>query len=256
MTSSTRKPSGEPIVEVDGLVTRFGSTVIHDHLSFTVDRGEIMGVVGGSGSGKSVMLRTILGLIHPAKGRIRLLGEEITGSDDAARSRRQRSIARPSCPAHHHAATSRATRHRAAARRHASSRRLAVLRRVCSCWWAAAPCPRARHASAAIAWVRQLRTAAASVAMARRPKKATTRVPRLRDHERQRLKAPGVRFRQWLSIPSRDPSLGSLQSRAYGEHDAQYAKSTRATVLVRSDGLRHSRLRTMGAWYGAWYGDW
>ena len=84
--------------------------------------------------------------------------------------------------------------------------------------------------------------------MARRPKKATTRVPRLRDHERQRLKAPGVRFRQWLSIPSRDPSLGSLQSRAYGEHDAQYAKSTRATVLVRSDGLRHSRLRTMGAW--------
>ncbi|AFK53239.1 ABC transporter ATP-binding protein [Tistrella mobilis] len=90
MTSSTRKPSGEPIVEVEGLVTRFGSTVIHDHLSFTVDRGEIMGVVGGSGSGKSVMLRTILGLIHPAEGRIRLLGEEITGSDDAARSRRQR----------------------------------------------------------------------------------------------------------------------------------------------------------------------
>jgi len=80
------------------------------------------------------------------------------------------------------------------------------------------------------------------------PKKATTRVPRVRDHERQRLKAPGTCFRQCRSIPSRDASLGSLQSRAYGERSAQHSKSTRATVLVRSDGLRHSRLRTMGAW--------
>ncbi|GGB43111.1 ABC transporter ATP-binding protein [Tistrella bauzanensis] len=92
MVDATTKPAGEPIVEVEGLVTRFGATTIHDGLSFTVDRGEIMGVVGGSGSGKSVMLRIILGLIHPAAGRIRLLGEEITGFDEAARSRRQRRI--------------------------------------------------------------------------------------------------------------------------------------------------------------------
>ncbi|MEN2975838.1 ATP-binding cassette domain-containing protein [Tistrella bauzanensis] len=92
MVDATTKPAGEPIVEVEGLVTRFGTTTIHDGLNFTVDRGEIMGVVGGSGSGKSVLLRIILGLIHPAAGRIRLLGEEITGSDEAARSRRQRRI--------------------------------------------------------------------------------------------------------------------------------------------------------------------
>ena len=56
-----------------------------------------------------------------------------------------------------------------------------------------------------------------------------------------------VRVRLWRAC---------LQSRAYGEHDTQYVRSTRATVLVRSDGLRHSRLSTIGAWYGAWYGDW
>ena len=42
--------------------------------------------------------------------------------------------------------------------------------------------------------------------------------------------------------------MGSLQSRAYGEHDAQCVKSTRATVLVRSEGLTHNRLRIMGVW--------
>jgi phospholipid/cholesterol/gamma-HCH transport system ATP-binding protein len=55
----------EPIVEVSGLVNRFGAQVVHDHLDMTVERGEVFGIVGGSGSGKSVLLRSILGLQRP-----------------------------------------------------------------------------------------------------------------------------------------------------------------------------------------------
>ncbi|HEV2098965.1 MAG TPA: ATP-binding cassette domain-containing protein, partial [Stellaceae bacterium] len=53
---------GEPIISVRGLVNRFGSETVHDGLDLDVYRGEILGIVGGSGSGKSVLLRTIVGL--------------------------------------------------------------------------------------------------------------------------------------------------------------------------------------------------
>jgi len=65
-----------PVIEVRGLRTQFGAQVIHDGLDLDVEPGEIMGVVGGSGSGKSVLLRTIVGLIRPAAGRISVLGED------------------------------------------------------------------------------------------------------------------------------------------------------------------------------------
>ena len=65
-----------PVIEVRGLRTQFGPQVIHDGLDFLVEPGEIMGVVGGSGAGKSVLLRTIIGLIRPAAGRITLLGRD------------------------------------------------------------------------------------------------------------------------------------------------------------------------------------
>ena len=51
-----------PAVEVRGLCNRFGAQVIHDGLDLRVEHGEIFGIVGGSGSGKSVLLRTLLGL--------------------------------------------------------------------------------------------------------------------------------------------------------------------------------------------------
>jgi len=54
--------------------TQFGDHVIHDHLDFDVFRGEIVGLVGGSGTGKSVLLRTIIGLNEPTRGSIELLG--------------------------------------------------------------------------------------------------------------------------------------------------------------------------------------
>ena len=63
-----------PVIEVHGLRTQFGAQVIHDGLDFQVAPGEIMGVVGGSGTGKSVLLRTIIGLIRPAAGRVCVLG--------------------------------------------------------------------------------------------------------------------------------------------------------------------------------------
>lgn len=63
-----------PIVRVRGLVTRFGSTTIHDGLDLDIKRGEILGIVGGSGSGKSLLLRTILGLKRPEGGTVEVFG--------------------------------------------------------------------------------------------------------------------------------------------------------------------------------------
>ena len=64
----------EPLVEVRGLVNRFGTQIVHDGLDMTVERGEVFGIVGGSGSGKSVLLRSILGLQRPQGGEVRLQG--------------------------------------------------------------------------------------------------------------------------------------------------------------------------------------
>lgn len=65
-------------IRIRGLVTRFGDKTIHDGLDLDVRRGEVLGVVGGSGSGKSVLLRTIIGLNRAVAGRIEVLGEEVT----------------------------------------------------------------------------------------------------------------------------------------------------------------------------------
>jgi phospholipid/cholesterol/gamma-HCH transport system ATP-binding protein len=67
-----------PRVEVRGLVNRFGSQVVHDGLDMTVETAEIFGIVGGSGAGKSVLLRSILGLQRPIAGTVRLNGEDVT----------------------------------------------------------------------------------------------------------------------------------------------------------------------------------
>ena len=70
-----------PIV-VDNIVNRFGDHVIHDGLSLTVNKGEILGVVGGSGTGKSVLMRSIIGLQVPASGSITVLGRSMTDAED------------------------------------------------------------------------------------------------------------------------------------------------------------------------------
>jgi phospholipid/cholesterol/gamma-HCH transport system ATP-binding protein len=67
-----------PVVEVRGLVNQFGHQVVHRGLDMEVQAGEVFGVVGGSGSGKSVLLRSIIGLQKPRAGTVRLLGRDIT----------------------------------------------------------------------------------------------------------------------------------------------------------------------------------
>jgi len=68
----------EPVVEVRGLVNRFGKQVVHDGLNMRVEEDEVFGIVGGSGAGKSVLLRTILGLQRPLGGTVRIRGSDIT----------------------------------------------------------------------------------------------------------------------------------------------------------------------------------
>jgi phospholipid/cholesterol/gamma-HCH transport system ATP-binding protein len=67
----------EAIISVKNLVNRFGSQLVHDNLCLDVRRDEILGVVGGSGSGKSVLMRSILGLQRPTSGSITVLGQQI-----------------------------------------------------------------------------------------------------------------------------------------------------------------------------------
>ena len=88
--SSARANGGEPVIKVTGLRTQFGTQVIHDNLDFEVRRGEIMGIVGGSGTGKSVLLRTIIGLITPAAGRIEVLGRDMGALSPAQKLQIQR----------------------------------------------------------------------------------------------------------------------------------------------------------------------
>lgn len=71
---------GEYPIVVDGLVNRFGDFTVHEDLSLMVRRGEILGVVGGSGTGKSVLMRSIIGLQTPAAGEIEVFGHSITNA--------------------------------------------------------------------------------------------------------------------------------------------------------------------------------
>ncbi len=71
----------DPPIVVQGLVNRFGDFTVHQDLDLEVQRGEILGVVGGSGSGKSVLMRSIIGLQRPKEGRIEVLGRTITSVD-------------------------------------------------------------------------------------------------------------------------------------------------------------------------------
>ena len=67
-----------PVLEVIGLVNRFGAQLVHDGLNMEVHEDEVFGIVGGSGTGKSVLLRSILGLQRPQAGIIRIDGRDIT----------------------------------------------------------------------------------------------------------------------------------------------------------------------------------
>ena len=80
----------EKVIEVRGLSNRFGPQVVHENLDLDLYRGEILGVVGGSGAGKSVLLRSIVGLQRPAAGSVRVLGQDLLNLSDKARSQVER----------------------------------------------------------------------------------------------------------------------------------------------------------------------
>ena len=73
------------IIRVRGLITQFGRNVIHDNLDLDVERGEVMGIVGGSGTGKSVLMRSIIGLNRPKFGEIEMFGQNTSGLSKSAR---------------------------------------------------------------------------------------------------------------------------------------------------------------------------
>jgi phospholipid/cholesterol/gamma-HCH transport system ATP-binding protein len=79
------------VIRVRGLVTRFGAQTVHDGLDLDVRRGEVLGVVGGSGTGKSVLLRTVIGLKRPEEGSVEVLGTDVQqASEEEARALEQR----------------------------------------------------------------------------------------------------------------------------------------------------------------------
>ena len=73
--------SGVNAVEVEDLHSRFGSHVIHEDINLSVKRGEVLGLVGSSGSGKTVLLRQMLGLEMPSQGSVRIFGQSVHKSD-------------------------------------------------------------------------------------------------------------------------------------------------------------------------------
>ncbi|MBK8631620.1 MAG: ABC transporter ATP-binding protein [Sphingomonadales bacterium] len=73
----------DPIaIRVRGIVNRFGSQTVHDGVDLDVRNGEILGVVGGSGTGKSVLLRSIIGLKQPEAGEVTVFGESMIGKEE------------------------------------------------------------------------------------------------------------------------------------------------------------------------------
>jgi len=84
-------PNTDAVVQMQGIVTRFGSQAVHTGLDLTVRRGEILAIAGGSGSGKSVLLREMVGLQQPTAGTVRLFGTDLATLDaDGWQALRQR----------------------------------------------------------------------------------------------------------------------------------------------------------------------
>jgi phospholipid/cholesterol/gamma-HCH transport system ATP-binding protein len=81
--SVARQPDDEDVICVRGLTNSFGEQTVHENLDLDVHRGEILGVVGGSGTGKSVLMRSIIGLQTPTAGKVTVFGEEMIGRADS-----------------------------------------------------------------------------------------------------------------------------------------------------------------------------
>ncbi|MBT9517032.1 MAG: ATP-binding cassette domain-containing protein [Methyloversatilis discipulorum] len=74
----------DAVIDIRGLVTRFGSNVVHDGLDLALPAGEVLALVGGSGSGKTTLLRQVIGLLRPQQGQIRVFGQPLFSGDALA----------------------------------------------------------------------------------------------------------------------------------------------------------------------------
>ncbi len=82
MSRTVRETSSEPLIEVRGLYKNYGSKVVHAGIDLKIYQGEILTLMGGSGSGKSVLLRCLIGLEKPDRGEILFRGQDITKLDE------------------------------------------------------------------------------------------------------------------------------------------------------------------------------
>lgn len=82
MATANDAANDAPIVAVHGIVNRLGEQLVHDGVDLEVQRGEVLGIVGSSGSGKSVLLRTMLGLRRPTAGQVMMEGADMTSMSE------------------------------------------------------------------------------------------------------------------------------------------------------------------------------
>ena len=85
-----RRPPGEVLIEVEHLYAGYDGTAILDDVSFDIRAGEVFGILGGSGGGKSTILKHMIGLVPPVSGHVRIAGEDIVGADGEALERIRR----------------------------------------------------------------------------------------------------------------------------------------------------------------------
>ena len=82
-TDADADADADAVIELRGICTRFGTRSVHEDLNLSVKRGEILGLAGGSGAGKSVLLREMILLQKPSAGTVRLFGQDVQALDEA-----------------------------------------------------------------------------------------------------------------------------------------------------------------------------
>ena len=80
----------EPVIEIKGLQNTLGGLCVHSNVNLTVNKGEILAIIGGSGSGKTTLLRSILMLLKPKAGVIRVFGQDLSQLSEAQETRLRR----------------------------------------------------------------------------------------------------------------------------------------------------------------------